>query len=584
MVKRKTNIFERHPKKTLFLLVIVIVLLIDLITGFALIPADIHGFRSAHPYYHHGLLPNQSMRTQWGPYAYAMFTNSLGFRDHDVREISLKPERFRVLLIGDSHTEGVGVDYEESFAGRLADRVHTEGIEVLNAGAVSYSPKLYYLKTKYLIEKTGLEFDALYVFIDISDIQNEFAYESYQPGDMEGFSLAGKRIADFLRKRSFLYYAIHKLYQERKRKTFYEAVTQQQIEHNNTVDIYQTFFSHFDDEVLLSNPDFHTTLSEWYSDKTLYERWGKKGVSLMTESMQRLVKLCREHQVELTITVHPWRNNIRKGNPDDRHVKYWRQFAFEHQAGFFNFYPVFIHGSNADSMIQDHYLPQDNHWNSAGHKKISDKLTAYLLAQKTASEIPDFAYYEGLKVYELQQYGQAISAFDAALVANPGHANGYLLRGLSRLNLGQFDQAKSDLKQADALGATLMDAGRILRNFSLHQRIYLNSHAIARQPVVPLYIQRGEAYLELKNFQLAQADFHAANRLDTRRKEPYYYLGLIEHRYRDNYKAASTYLNRAIQLDPGYAEAYLERASVLRALGNEVGAQRDLEKARQAGD
>ena len=82
----------------------------------------------------------------------------------------------RLLLLGDSFVEGMGFSYGDTFAGRLAHELKAEGIEVLNGGTRSHSPKLYYLKLRYLTEVRGFKFDEVYVFVDISDIQDEIVY------------------------------------------------------------------------------------------------------------------------------------------------------------------------------------------------------------------------------------------------------------------------------------------------------------------------------------------------------------------------------------------------------------------------
>ena len=84
--------------------------------------------------------------------------------------------------MGDSFVEGLGLDYDETFVG-LVDSMLREGeraIETLNAGVVSYSPKLYYLKLKGLVD-SGLKIDQAIVFVDISDIQDEIVYEQFRP-------------------------------------------------------------------------------------------------------------------------------------------------------------------------------------------------------------------------------------------------------------------------------------------------------------------------------------------------------------------------------------------------------------------
>ena len=188
-----STIFERHPRKTLILVVLFSVLALDLAAGYLLLPKNYNDFREPHPYYHHGLLANREARSKWGSgEEYTVFTNSLGLMDEAVREVSLSTDKHRIVFIGDSYTEGIGVPFEKTFVGRLSQKVDRDRVEILNAGVSSYCAKLYYLKTKYLVEEVGLKFDELYVFIDISDIQDEILYRDFQsskrtlPGHAQG--------------------------------------------------------------------------------------------------------------------------------------------------------------------------------------------------------------------------------------------------------------------------------------------------------------------------------------------------------------------------------------------------------------
>ena len=64
-----------------------------------------------------------------------MFTNSLGFRDHAVRDIPLKSERRRTLIIGDSFGEGLGVPYEQAFASLIETALAGTNREVLKSSS-----------------------------------------------------------------------------------------------------------------------------------------------------------------------------------------------------------------------------------------------------------------------------------------------------------------------------------------------------------------------------------------------------------------------------------------------------------------
>src|SRR5215510_11116977 len=118
------------------------------------------GYRIAHPVYDHGFAAKSEGYEAWGELRYTVITDSLGFKDASMRDVPLKPTSRRILLMGDSFAEGIGMPYEDFFAGILQrrgqDRI--EEIEFLNAGVGSYSPSIYYKKIKYLLD-AGLQFD-----------------------------------------------------------------------------------------------------------------------------------------------------------------------------------------------------------------------------------------------------------------------------------------------------------------------------------------------------------------------------------------------------------------------------------------
>ena len=75
--------------------------------------------RVANPAYDHGFAPNFDGYDVWGEVRYRLVTNSLGFKDASTRNVPMKTSARRILLIGDSFAEGIGMAYEDSFAGLL---------------------------------------------------------------------------------------------------------------------------------------------------------------------------------------------------------------------------------------------------------------------------------------------------------------------------------------------------------------------------------------------------------------------------------------------------------------------------------
>jgi hypothetical protein len=127
------------------------------------------GIRDAR--YDHGFAANYAGHDRWGPLYHPFYTNSLGFKDGMVRTVAAKSDVRRVLLIGDSFTEGMGMSFDESFAGLLyqAGQARAEKIEFLNAGVALYSPVIYFQNIKFLLER-GLKLDEVVVFLDLSDV------------------------------------------------------------------------------------------------------------------------------------------------------------------------------------------------------------------------------------------------------------------------------------------------------------------------------------------------------------------------------------------------------------------------------
>jgi hypothetical protein len=103
---------------------------------------------SSNPIYHHGFIKNGTFESY-----YSTYTNSLGFKDSKVREVELNTNRKRIMFIGDSFTEGVMLDWEDTFIGIISDSLKNKNIKILNAGRSSYSPSLYWKNLNIIFQR-----------------------------------------------------------------------------------------------------------------------------------------------------------------------------------------------------------------------------------------------------------------------------------------------------------------------------------------------------------------------------------------------------------------------------------------------
>jgi len=372
MVKKRKYIFERKPALTLIIIGLIGLFLIDLISALIFISKKEETFRINHSYFHHGLKPNIETTTTWNAKDYYTFvTNSKGFRDKKVRKVELNNKKHRIVLIGDSHTEGVGVEYENSFAGILNSNVDTTKIEILNAGVVGYSPKLYYLKIKYLIEEIGLNFDELFVFVDISDIQNELVYANFNPEKKSVKGIYSIKLKSFLGTYSFIYHCISSSIEGKRRKEFYKK--RNKISENPRTDLYYSFFDEFSDNELIQNEDFHS-IGTWYLDKKIFDKWGRKGLILAKWHMVALADLCKYHGIKMTISIHPWPIQIVAQDWNSIQVQFWEKFASDYDVNFINFFPILQKKSETINTIKEYYFSGDVHFNAKGHILIANEL------------------------------------------------------------------------------------------------------------------------------------------------------------------------------------------------------------------
>jgi hypothetical protein len=144
--------------------------------------------RKAHfvgdPVRHHRLRENWQGMVEGVPYR----TNALGLRDRDLE--SPKPAgTVRVLMLGDSFTEGGGLADADTIPRRVetALRASCPGVEVINAGAASYSPILEYLLLKEIGDTVSP--DLVVLNLDMTDVHDDLIRTALADLDADGLPI-----------------------------------------------------------------------------------------------------------------------------------------------------------------------------------------------------------------------------------------------------------------------------------------------------------------------------------------------------------------------------------------------------------
>jgi hypothetical protein len=371
----KKSFFRRYPKLTLISFVALVIIMIDFLAGLVFIPFDYNAFRTPSPYYHHGLLPNQEALTIWGYEEMTIHTNSLGFKDKGCRDVPLKTDKKRLVFLGDSFTEGVGIDYEGTFVGLIDSALGDAHYDVLNAGVLSYSPILYYYKTKYLVEELGLDIDELYVFIDISDINDETQYKSFEPYPDDLYTRLHISIRRFFYRYSFIYHSIQRVMQE----NMLEDVPSDEF--TNFAWLGEAFVGDFRVDAHPEEEE-HRPIAAWTVNKEVYNDWGKKGLDLAIDHMTKLMMLCKDHGIKLSVGVYPWMLQIKLGDKESIQVQVWRQFCKRYNLQFINLFPLFINDMPPKYIYKAFFIDGDVHWNEKGHRLVARYIMNYIKQNK----------------------------------------------------------------------------------------------------------------------------------------------------------------------------------------------------------
>ncbi|MBI5056259.1 MAG: SGNH/GDSL hydrolase family protein [Nitrospirae bacterium] len=393
--KAESNFFLRHPKKTVLFFVVISCFVLDvtiaktykIIFGYPWYERNIQNkiaaeksFRIYSEIYHHDLAKNKSVdNASWGNITYRVFTDSLGFKNGSAKKISINSESKRILFIGDSFTEGNGIEYPNTFVGLISTELSKKGIEVLNAGVASYSPIIYWRKTKYLLEEVGLKFDELVVFIDFGDAGNELSYKLGNDGNIKGEpdnridsmpKEANMTLGSLIKNNSiFLFYMKNKV------KSLLSSAT--------------------DEEKRLSPPKPAFLLENSVNGESglsMYYRHGyANGLRSMEKYMNMLYDLLEKRNIKMTIAIYPWPDQVLSNDLNNIHVSFWKDWSLKHNVKFLNYFPYFIRSNNSEKenqlTVAKYFIPGDIHWNEEGHRLLSSIFLSSYVTNDAAHHI-----------------------------------------------------------------------------------------------------------------------------------------------------------------------------------------------------
>ena len=323
-----------------------------------------------HPIYHHDLDKNLNKKIFYNNvFEYSICTNNHGFKSgcNDKEKTS---KSVNYAFIGDSFTEGVGLNYAETFVGKFKNKKKND--QIINLGVESYSPKIYFKKLEHYLNQ-GFTFDRVIVFIDVGDILDENRYFIKSNG-----TVATKSTLKFV---NTVYQEYSELYKLKKilkgllplSTIFYNKIMTVKLNSNITID-----GSNDKREI----KDNYLINSRWTYKNKFSKRdqiWVDKGREDAVFFMNKIFELSKINNFKLSLAVYPWPAQILHDEDTGRTElgEFWESYCIKKCENFLNYLDYFHQLKQEiekEKIVELYYFKNDVHFNQKGNDIIFKKL------------------------------------------------------------------------------------------------------------------------------------------------------------------------------------------------------------------
>ncbi|MCZ2393070.1 MAG: SGNH/GDSL hydrolase family protein [Chitinophagales bacterium] len=279
--------------------------------------------------YYHISKPGDYVSNKEKEFVFERKQNSLGLSDKEW--IKEKPNgTYRIVCLGDSFTEGDGVDYEHSYVQALQRILNKKykNIEVLNAGKRGSDP---FFNFKYLEDKLV---DYQPDMVIQSFTTNDYYYDFVERGGMERFGENGILNT----KRDFWWEPV------------YAASYTARI-------LIQTLGGY--DKYLIKKSRYEQSIEEMQP----------KTIDLFKEYQQ----FSKEHQFDLVVFTLPLKNDYQGNKENEKFYQAFHQEFLRFNLHFYNLkscYDSYI--ENQHASYKDYYWKKDGHHNAKGYEMMAE--------------------------------------------------------------------------------------------------------------------------------------------------------------------------------------------------------------------
>jgi len=294
-----------------------------------------------------------------------LFTDKFGLRTG--KNIKKNSSHENIFIFGDSMTFGVGLEYENTYAG-LIDKA-MKNSNIYNFGVGSYAPSVHLYKLKEAI-KNNIIPDKILLFLDLSDVTDE---ARRWVDDVDGIPKrpeekphwAQKKIKD--KNNSFLVRNF-KLSQEIAALTNYNLRNLRSKIKNTMIQNENNLKIKFSVQGQFTYTKFEN-LDKSYWNKNDFS----KGLKKVNEKISKISKIAKDNNSEFYLIIYPWGETLYKGEKEFSWSNFGKQLCNQNDCILINAIPEFNKYKNINkNWVHELYFINDEHLNGGGAKLLAD--------------------------------------------------------------------------------------------------------------------------------------------------------------------------------------------------------------------
>jgi len=317
---------------------------------------------------HHRLESNTVAYVDWGgrkPVVYK--TNSLGHRDLEVRRVpKISDHAARILILGDSFAECIGVRYKDGFVEQLRRALQNMKVDVefLNNGTTSYCPRLEKRSLeRFLVQ--GYRADGVLLFFDLSDVHDQVDSGWY--GDWQEYSMEDLRFVEAKRE----------LRLARNRVAKREVNPYRDVFRLRTMQVWR-------DSLEILSARMHAGQTSPFDELMEYERyswteqdywtngldWVSTGLERCRQDIAAIRNLCDQQEMSFAVVIYPYPVQLMSSQYPSLHQIEFQQFCEKEGIRLIDLTDHF----KGAKPWENYFMPGDVHWNKRGHRLVAEAL------------------------------------------------------------------------------------------------------------------------------------------------------------------------------------------------------------------